>query len=128
VRKVVLTLTSKSAEIYLSMAGAKQLGDTGFILVLVRAVRTAVVCSGHCIALHHSACRGGYKRGGRGGRASRSQRFLIEASVNIVVKAESVRASAIRPLFCGQGTAPPFIAKEEAVYRRVTLFYLRVMA
>jgi hypothetical protein len=54
--------------------------------------------------------------------------FLIEASVNIVVKAESVRASAIRPLFCGQGTAPPFIAKEEAVYRRVTLFYLRVMA
>jgi hypothetical protein len=53
--------------------------------------------------------------------------FLIEASVNIVVKAESVRENANRPLFCGQGTAPPFIAKE-AVYRRVTLFYLRVMA
>jgi hypothetical protein len=34
---------------------------------------------------------GGYKRGGRGGRASRSQRFLIEASANIVVKAVSVR-------------------------------------
>jgi hypothetical protein len=33
VRKVVSTLTSKSAEIYLSMAGAKQHNDTGFILV-----------------------------------------------------------------------------------------------
>jgi hypothetical protein len=33
VRKVVSTLTSKSAEIYLSMAGAKQHKDTGFILV-----------------------------------------------------------------------------------------------
>jgi hypothetical protein len=50
VRKVVPTLTSKSAEIYLSMAGAKQLGDTMFILVLDGAVRPAGVCSGHCIA------------------------------------------------------------------------------
>jgi hypothetical protein len=33
VRKVVLTLTSASDEIYLSMAGAKQHDDTGFILV-----------------------------------------------------------------------------------------------
>jgi hypothetical protein len=39
---------------------------------------------------------GGYKRGGRGGRAFRSRRFLIEASANIVVKAESVRVNAIR--------------------------------
>jgi hypothetical protein len=31
-RKVVLTLISKSAEIGLSMAGAKQHNDTGFIL------------------------------------------------------------------------------------------------
>jgi hypothetical protein len=35
VRKVVPTLTSKSADIYLSMAGAKQHNDTGFILVPV---------------------------------------------------------------------------------------------
>jgi hypothetical protein len=34
VRKVVPTLTSKSAEISLSMAGAKQHYDMGFILVL----------------------------------------------------------------------------------------------
>jgi hypothetical protein len=62
VRKVVPTLTSKSAEIYLSMAGAKQLGDTGFILVPAGVVRPAVVCSRcsrHCIVLHHGACRGG---------------------------------------------------------------------
>jgi hypothetical protein len=35
VRKVVPTLTIKSAKIYLSMAGAKQYEDTGFILVPV---------------------------------------------------------------------------------------------
>jgi hypothetical protein len=33
VRKVVLTLTSTSAEIYLSMDGANQHVDTSFILV-----------------------------------------------------------------------------------------------
>jgi hypothetical protein len=57
-RKVVPILTSTSAEIYLSMAGAKQLGDMRFILVLAEAVRPAGVCSRHCIALHHGACRG----------------------------------------------------------------------
>jgi hypothetical protein len=35
VRKVVPILTSTSVEIYLSMAGAKQLGDTRFIQVPV---------------------------------------------------------------------------------------------
>jgi hypothetical protein len=35
VRKVIPTLTSTSAEIYLSMAGAKQHNDTSFILVPV---------------------------------------------------------------------------------------------
>jgi hypothetical protein len=58
VRKVVPTLTGKSAEIYLSMAGAKQLDDTGFILVPAGAVRPAGVCSRHCIVLHRGACRG----------------------------------------------------------------------
>jgi hypothetical protein len=98
VRNVVPTLTSESAEIYVSMAGAKQLGDNGFILVPAGAVRPAVVCSRHCIALHRGACRGGYKRGGRGGWASRFQRFLIEASANIVVKVESVRVLSVVPL------------------------------
>jgi hypothetical protein len=44
VRKVVSTLTSMSAEIYLSMAGAKQLSDTSFILVPAGAVHPAGVC------------------------------------------------------------------------------------
>jgi hypothetical protein len=58
VRKVVSTLTSTSTEIYLSMAGAKQLSDTSFILVPAGAVRPAGVCSRHCIARHRGACRG----------------------------------------------------------------------
>jgi hypothetical protein len=33
--------------------------DTGFILVPAGAVRPAVVCSGHCIASHCGARRGG---------------------------------------------------------------------
>jgi hypothetical protein len=58
VRKVVPTLTSMSVEIYLLMAGAKQLGDTRFILVPAGAVHPAGVCSRHYIALHRDACRG----------------------------------------------------------------------
>jgi hypothetical protein len=58
VQKVVPTLTSTSVEIYLSMAGAKQLGETSFILVPAGAVHPAGVCSRHCIALHYGACRG----------------------------------------------------------------------
>jgi hypothetical protein len=57
VQKVVPTLTSTGAEIYLSMANAKQLSDTSFILVPVGAVCLVEVCSRHCIALHCGACR-----------------------------------------------------------------------
>jgi hypothetical protein len=109
VRKVVPTLTSKSAEIYISMGGAKQLGDTGFILAPAGAVRPAAVCSRHCIALHRGACR-------RGLQARRERRsglqvlevFFIEASANIVVKAESVRASATRRPPLRPGDCPSF--------------------
>jgi hypothetical protein len=64
VRKVVPTLTSKSAEIYLSMVGAKQHSDTGFILVPAVG-RTS--SRGTMVLV-----KGSYKRGGRGGGASRS--------------------------------------------------------
>jgi hypothetical protein len=57
VRKVVPTLTSESAEIYLSMAGAKQHDDTVLSWFRPWAVRPAGVRSGRCIALHRSACR-----------------------------------------------------------------------
>jgi hypothetical protein len=84
VRKVVPTLTSKSAEIYLSMAGSKQLRDTGFILVPAGAVRPAVVCSRHCIALHRGACRGATNKAGEKAEPTGPRGFVIEASANIV--------------------------------------------
>jgi hypothetical protein len=90
VRKVVPTLTSKSAEIYPSMAGAKKLDDTSFVLVLAGAVRPAVVCSGHYIALHRGACRGVIQARRERRLVLQVPEVLIEASANIVVKAESV--------------------------------------
>jgi hypothetical protein len=72
------------------MAGAKQLSDTSFILVPTGAVRPAGVCSRHCIAVHRVLAEGSYKRGGRGGGASRSLRFDWGRDANIVVKAENV--------------------------------------
>jgi hypothetical protein len=58
VQKVVPTLTSKSAEIYLSMAGAKQHNDTGLSWFWPWAAHLAGVHSGCCIAAHRGACRG----------------------------------------------------------------------
>jgi hypothetical protein len=73
VRKVVPTLTSTSAEIYLSMASAKQLDDMRFILVSAGAVRPAGVCSRHYICVAPRSLS--YKRGERGGEPSKSLRF-----------------------------------------------------
>jgi hypothetical protein len=73
------------------MAGAKQLMTLDFILVPVGGVvRPVGVCSGHYIALHHGARRGGLqaKRERRSGL--QVPEVLIEASANIVAKAESV--------------------------------------
>jgi hypothetical protein len=76
VRKVVPTLTSRSAEIYLSMAGAKQLVTRSFILVPAGAIRPAGVCSaGTILRCTVVLAKGGYKRGGTGGRSSKSQRY-----------------------------------------------------
>jgi hypothetical protein len=72
VRNVVPTLTSKSAEIHLSMAGAKQLVTRGLswfwpgLYVQQWCARGIVL---RCTVL---LAEGSYKRGGRGGRASRS--------------------------------------------------------
>jgi hypothetical protein len=52
VQKVVPTLTSMSAEIYLSMAGAKQLDDTSFILIPAGPyVQQGVLEALYCVAL-----------------------------------------------------------------------------
>jgi hypothetical protein len=56
--KVFLTLISKSAEIYLSMVGAKQHNDTSLSWFRLWAVRPPGVRSGRCITFHRGACRG----------------------------------------------------------------------
>jgi hypothetical protein len=95
VRKVVPTLTSKSVEIYLSMAGAKQLVTRGLSWFRLGPYVQQRCAQGTILRCTVVLAEGGYKRGGRGGRASRSQRFLIMANANIVVKVVSVRVSAI---------------------------------
>jgi hypothetical protein len=113
VRKVVPTLTSKSVEIYPSMAGAKQLDDISFILVPAGAVRPAVVCSGQYIALHRGACRGALQARRERRLILQVPKVLIEASANIVMRGErrvSMPIVSVVP-FCGWGIAPPFIGQ-----------------
>jgi hypothetical protein len=87
----------------------------GFILVPAGAVRLAVVCSGHYIALHRGACRGGLKAWRERRLGFQVPKVLIEASANIVVKAESVCVITIsRPVPCGWGIASPFIGQGES--------------
>jgi hypothetical protein len=85
VLKVVLTLTIKSAEIYLLMAGAKQLSDTRFILVPAGAVRPAVVCSKHCIAFAPWCLqRGATSETEEKAEPPGPRGFVIEANADIV--------------------------------------------
>jgi hypothetical protein len=91
VRKVVPTLTSKSVEIHLSMAGAKQLMTRGLSWFRPGPYVQQWCARGTILRCTVVLAEGGYKRGRRGDRASRSHRFLIEASANIAVKAVSVR-------------------------------------
>jgi hypothetical protein len=112
VQKVVPILTSKSAEIYPSMAGAKQSGDTRFILVPAGAVRPAGMCSRHCIALHRGACRGVLQARWERRLVLQVPEVFIEASANIGVKGERrVSMSFVSDPPCGWGTAPPFIGQ-----------------
>jgi hypothetical protein len=76
--------------------------DTGFILVPAGAVRLAVVCSGHYIASHRGARRGGLQAWRERRPGLQVPEVLIVASANIMVKAESVYVVAIcRPLAAG---------------------------
>jgi hypothetical protein len=73
------------------MAGAKQLVTLIFILVPAGgSVRLAEVCSGHYIVLHRGARRGGLQAMWERSPGLQVPEVLIEASANIVVKAESV--------------------------------------
>jgi hypothetical protein len=79
------------------MAGAKQLVTLDFILIPAGAVRPAGVCSRHYIVLHRSACRGRLQARRERRPILQVPEVLIEASVNIVVKAESVQVCVVRP-------------------------------
>jgi hypothetical protein len=64
--------------------------DTGFILVSAGDVRPAVVCSRHCIACTVVLVEGWLQGRRERRRGLRVPEVLIEASANIVEKAESV--------------------------------------
>jgi hypothetical protein len=128
VRKVVPTLTSKSAEIYPSMAGAKQLMTLVFTLVLAGAVRPVVVCSGHYIVSHRGACRGVLQARRERRLVLQVPEVLIEANANIGVEGER-RESVVRlcpP--CGWGIALPFIGQGESNLQACRTILLRVKA
>jgi hypothetical protein len=81
--------------------------DTEFILVPAGAVRPAVVCSGHCIALHRGARRGGLQAWWERRLGLQVPEVLIEASANIVEKAESMWVIAVRrPMSPAAGGLP----------------------
>jgi hypothetical protein len=68
----------------------------GVILVSAGAIRPAVVCSGHYIALHRGARSGGLQAWWERRPSLQVPEVLIEASANIMMKAESVCVIAIR--------------------------------
>jgi hypothetical protein len=109
------------------MAGAKQLVTLGFILVPARG-RTysrAVLEALYCVAprcLQRGATSEAGEEAGPPG-----PEVLIEASANIVVKAESVQVCAVRRL-CGWGTAPPFIGQGGGSLQACRTVCLRVEA
>jgi hypothetical protein len=70
------------------MAGAKQLVTLVLSWFRPGVVRPAVVCSGHYIALHHGARRGGLQARRERRSGLQVPEVLIEASANIVAKAE----------------------------------------
>jgi hypothetical protein len=83
--------------------------DTGFILVPAGAVRPGVVCSGHCIASHRGARRGGLQAWWERSAGLQVPEVLIEASANIMEKAESVCVIAVRrPVSPRLGDFPSF--------------------
>jgi hypothetical protein len=83
--------------------------DTRFILVPAGAVRLAVVCSGHCIASHCGARRGGLQAWWERRPVLQVPEVLIKASANIVEKAESVWVIVVpHPVSPWLGDCPSF--------------------
>jgi hypothetical protein len=108
VRKVVPTLTSKSAEIYLSMAGAKQLVTRGLSWFRPGPYVQQWCARGTILRCTVVLAEGSYKRDGRGGQTSKSQRFLIQAKCQYRGES-SERVSVLATVLPrGKGSAPSF--------------------
>jgi hypothetical protein len=75
VRNVVPTLTSNERWDQPLDGPVLATKDTGFILVLAGAVRQQWCARGTVLRCTVVLVEGGYKRGGRGGRASKSKRY-----------------------------------------------------
>jgi hypothetical protein len=99
-----------------------------FILVPAGAVRLAVVYSKHYIALHRGARRGGLQAWRERRTSLQVLEVLIEASANIVVKAESVCVISIPRPPCSWGIALPFIGQGESNLQVRRTILLRVEA
>jgi hypothetical protein len=78
------------------MAGTKQLATLVLSWFRPGAVCPAEVCSGHYIALHRGARRGGLQARWERRSGLQVPELLIEASANIVVKAGSVQVIVVR--------------------------------
>jgi hypothetical protein len=102
------------------MAGAKQLGDTGFILVPGGVVRPAVMCPGHCIALHRGACRGTLQARWDRRWSLQVPEVWLRLSDNIVAKSESV-APPRRP-----GDCPSFYRSRRSQFTGVSYCFIYV--
>jgi hypothetical protein len=76
--------------------------------------------------LHRGACREGLQARWERRPGLQVPEVLIEANANIVVKTESMQVSAIRRPPAASGLPLLLLVKEEAIYRRAALFYLRV--
>jgi hypothetical protein len=91
VRKVVPTITSNERWDQPLDGSVLATNDTGFILGPAGAVRPAVVCSRHYIALHRGARRGGLQARRERRPGLQVPEVLIEASANNVVEVRCVR-------------------------------------
>jgi hypothetical protein len=98
----------------------------GFILVPVGAVHPVVVCSGHYIALHRGARRGGLQAWRERRPSLQVPEVLIEASANIMAKTEGMHVIAVRcPVPYGWGTAPPFTGQGGSSIHACRTVFLR---
>jgi hypothetical protein len=105
------------------MAGAKQLVTQGLSWFRPGPYVEQWGARGTVLRCTVVLAEGSYKRGGRGGRASRSLKFLIEEECQYRGEGgECVSVLSRRPPpLAARGLPPPFIGQGDAVYKCATL-------